>query len=229
MTTESSTAPQVASTAVRQRIAWEVALLALCTPLFLIYAPRDSALYITLALLFGGYIFITRQHTRHLVWGPAPAPYARRLRHTLAWVGSFTALNFVAFVVWGIWHERPLVPAHWLLALALYFGWAMLQQLIFQFYLHGRLRVLLPWGQPWLPAVLSAAAYGAVHYPDTGLMLLTTGVGCLWSLAYQRDRLLWPIALSHAVLGASYYYAVVGADLAANVMTRLLPLLRQAW
>lgn len=226
MPTEPGTHAPAGKAAVRRRIAFELALLAICTPLFLRYASRDSALYITLAALFGGYIFLTRQHTRDVVWGPAAEPHAQRLRHTLIWVGGFTALNLAAFVAWGIWQARPLLPGQWLLALALYFAWALMQQLIFQFYLHGRLRLLLPWGQPWLPAALSAAAYGAVHYPDTGLMLLTTGVGCLWSLAYQRDRLLWPIALSHAVLGSGYYYAVVGADLAANVTARLAPLAR---
>lgn len=226
MPTEPGTAPPSANAAVRRRIALELTLLAVCTPLFLRYAPRDSALYITLAMLFGGYIFLTRRHTRLVVWGPAAEPHAQRLRHTLRWVGVFTALNLAAFLAWGVWHARPVIPGHWLLALTLYFAWAALQQVIFQFYLHGRLRLLLPWGQPGLPAALSACAYGAVHYPHTGLMLLTTCVGCLWSLVYQRDRLLWPIALSHAVLGTGYYYAVVGADLVANVVARLAPLTR---
>jgi hypothetical protein len=37
--------------------------------------------------------------------------------------------------------------------------------------------------------------------------------GVVWSSFYLRDRFLPPIALSHAVLGTTYFYWVRGQDL----------------
>ncbi|MGY8904246.1 MAG: CPBP family glutamic-type intramembrane protease [Burkholderiales bacterium] len=214
------------SRALRRCVATELAVLGVCTPLFLLYAPRDAALYMALAALFVCYVFLTRRHTAQHIWGAAATSQARRLRQSVWQLALFTALNAALFAAWGIAHSQRVSAASLLIAVCLYFPWALLQQGIFQFYLHGRLRVLLGHSPPWLPALLSGVAYGTVHFPNYELMLLTSLSGTLWGLVYQRDRLLWPIALSHAVLGSAYYHAVVGEDLVANVMARLMPLLR---
>ncbi|MFM9880512.1 MAG: type II CAAX prenyl endopeptidase Rce1 family protein [Burkholderiaceae bacterium] len=206
----------------RRRIAIELAMLGICTPLFLRYAPRDAVLYMGLAALFVGYVFLTRQHTAQKIWGPPTTASTLWLRQSIWQLGLFTAVNAALLGVWGLANGHKVVLANVLAAVCLYFPWALLQQGIFQFYLHGRLRVIVPYGQPWLPALLAGLAYGAVHFPHYELMLLTSLCGTVWGLAYQRNRLLWPVALSHAVLGSAYYYCVIGADLVANVTARLM-------
>ena len=51
---------------------------------------------------------------------------------------------------------------------------------------------------------------------------VTTVGGAAWAWFYLRDRLLAPLALSHALLGPAYFYWVRGEDLAGRWLTRLL-------
>jgi membrane protease YdiL (CAAX protease family) len=59
-----------------------------------------------------------------------------------------------------------------------------------------------------------------VHLPDAWLALAACLTGTVWSYSYLRDRQLLPIAVSHAVLGVSFYYGVVGCDLYETVVSR---------
>jgi membrane protease YdiL (CAAX protease family) len=96
----------------------------------------------------------------------------------------------------------------------LYFPWALLQQFVFQFYLLGRLSYLLP---PAVAIGITAVAFSAVHYPRYPIMAGTL-IGCLvWSLSYRRHRVLLPLAASHALLGATMHYWVIGRDLLADL------------
>jgi predicted secreted protein len=213
--------PALANLRTRRNIALELALLVICTPLFLLFAPPSRGLYMGLALLFVLYVWAGRRHTANAIWGLPTLPLAERRAHCLRWLGLLTLINAAAFALWYLLNAKSgqdLHVGHLLLALGLYFPWALLQQMIFQFYLHGRLRAALPWGQPWLPMVLAGCAYGAVHYPNAQVMLLTSVAGCIWGWFYQRDRLLWPIAVSHAVLGAGFYYLVAGADMVQDLL-----------
>ena len=92
----------------------------------------------------------------------------------------------------------------------LYAVWALGQQAIFQFYFLGRLQR----GLPRLPVpaliLLNGCAYGLVHLPDVRLAALTSVAGVVWTRVYYRDRLLLPLALSHALLGTAWY-ALPGA------------------
>ncbi len=99
---------------------------------------------------------------------------------------------------------------HMLLAAALYFPWALLQQYLFQYYLFGRLLRVFP--MP-LAIAVTAAAFACVHFPRWPVMGLTAVAGSAWALTYYRYRLLLPIAASHALLGAALHYWVFGHDL----------------
>jgi membrane protease YdiL (CAAX protease family) len=72
--------------------------------------------------------------------------------------------------------------------------------------------VLLPASSLAAPAV-NGALFGAVHLPDLEITALTTVGGAVWSWYYLRDRRLLPIAISHAVLGTTYYFWIRGEDL----------------
>jgi hypothetical protein len=98
-------------------------------------------------------------------------------------------------------------------AIGLYFPWALLQQTLFQFYLLGRLRVALPSKSP-LPAItLTGIGYSLVHLPDWGITVMTALAGTFWSSLYYAFRVLSPLALSHAILGSTFYYWIYGEDL----------------
>jgi membrane protease YdiL (CAAX protease family) len=105
---------------------------------------------------------------------------------------------------------------HIVLAIALYFPWALLQQYIFQFYLLGRLLHLM--GAPAAIA-LTAIAFACVHFPRWPVMTVVAVAGAVWALIYYRHRTLLPLAASHAVLGSALHYWVFGNDL----LNRWLP------
>ena len=102
---------------------------------------------------------------------------------------------------------------HILVAAALYAAWALLQQTLFQFYLLGRLRTLL---RPSAAILCTGSAYALVHLPDPWITLVTVFAGIFWTFLYDRYRVLWPLALSHGLLGSAFYYWVYGRDLAAE-------------
>ncbi len=207
--------------ALRRRIALELAALAVLTPIFLYFAPHDLGLYATLALLFLGFILITARNTKEYVWGRHEAHWFVRLRRSARPMSLLTIPPVAAFFAWCVWTGHHISWLNLFLAFCLYLPWALLQQTIFQVYLLGRLRAVLPLTPPILIAAFNGTAYGLVHLPDQGLALVTVVAGILWSYTYLRDRHLLPIAVSHAMLGSTFYYFVGARDLFAEWVVRL--------
>lgn len=98
-------------------------------------------------------------------------------------------------------------------AFLLYLPWALLQQFVFQFYLLGRLLLLLPL---WGAVGVTALAFSLVHFPRLPVMAVTLAAGAVWALIYRRYGALVPIAVSHALLGSALHYWVFGRDLLGN-------------
>jgi membrane protease YdiL (CAAX protease family) len=71
-------------------------------------------------------------------------------------------------------------------------------------------------------ASANGVLYGAVHLPDLDVALVTVAGGVVWSHSYYRERIVYPIAVSHAVLGASYFYWIRDSDLILEICGRLL-------
>jgi len=57
-------------------------------------------------------------------------------------------------------------------------------------------------------------SYALVHLPDVWTTLASAVAGIFWTVLYYRYRLLSPLALSHAILGSTFYYWIMGRDLA---------------
>jgi len=141
---------------------------------------------------------------------------------------SFTAAALVVLAIAALLVARTAgVPLggrfgnwHLLVAAALYFPWALLQQYIFQFYWFGRWLQIAP--VP-LAVALTAVAFAAVHFPRWPVMAVTLVAGGVWALIYYRWRTLVPLAVSHALLGTALHYWVFGNDL----LERWLPLLER--
>lgn len=201
---------------VRRRVGVELATLAVLTTIYLVLVPeRPVWVDAGLALVGVALVAATARRTREQVWG-APATDGReRLRHSSRHLLIATLTIALLFAIVGRWtgHADPMLRPTLLAALVPFTLWASLQQLLFQFYLLGRLRALLPSAPPLALAAVNGLLFGAVHLPDVEVTVLTIVGGAVWSWYYLRDRRLAPIAVSHAVLGTTYYYWIRGEDL----------------
>lgn len=221
----------------RQRVARELLILVVLSTGFLVLFPRRPiSVDMGLALFALGLILLTARHTRSAIWGPLPVELkGTRWQRCAVSTTLLTVPVILFFCLLGMYigYERggeagvgarllhPKIP----IAIALYLPWALLQQTLFQFYLLGRVRTLWPSLHPLSHSALNGLAFGLVHLPNLWVVLLAGLGGAAWSRLYIRYRLLWPLALSHAVLGTTFYYWVYGQDLMGawvRVLARLL-------
>jgi len=213
----------------RVRVAAELAILAVLTALFLYWAPRNTVLYVGMALIGFALIGFNAKETRDRIWGPPASPEFDRVRRCAVNMLILTVPPVIVFLIFGLvarhyklwWladEASPMFSLHFFIAVALYLPWAMLQQTLFQFYLLGRLRVLLPFAPPLMLSVINGFAYGLVHLPEIPVTAVTIIGGIFWSYSYHTDRYVVPIAVSHAVLGSTFYYWVYGRDLIAELV-----------
>jgi membrane protease YdiL (CAAX protease family) len=209
-------------TTTRRSVAFEVAALGAVTLVFVAtFTVRPAYADFLLAGAAVALILLSAKRSQRLwalAFDPPEAPRAR-YRAMLLVIGIFTTVALLVLAATAlVLASHPEAPTaaqrfgnwHLLLAAALYFPWALLQQYIFQFYLFGRLLRLVP--VPFAIAI-TALAFSCVHYPRWPVMALTAVAGSVWSVAYYRYRQLLPLALSHALLGAALHYWVFAHDL----------------
>jgi CAAX prenyl protease-like protein len=104
---------------------------------------------------------------------------------------------------------RPL-PAHAWVVLTLYPVWALVQQFLAQALIARNLRLL---GAPRAVIIpVAALLFGLAHVPDWPLVGLCAAAGLVWTTLYLRIPNLWPLAISHAVLGTLAYYWLLERD-----------------
>lgn len=200
----------------RRRVAFELATLAVLTSIFLLAVPKrpvwvDAGLGLFAVVL----VAATARKTREQIWAPLAHERGERLPHSWRHLLMATAGVALLFAIVGrrTGHAGQTFTVTMLATLIPFTLWATLQQLLFQFYLLGRLRALLPASPPLALAAINGLLFGAVHLPDVELTALTSIGGLVWSWYYLRDQSLAPIAISHAVLGTTYYYWIRGEDL----------------
>jgi hypothetical protein len=212
----------------QRQVIVELTVVGALTALYLLLVPRRPAVVdLGLALLALIAIAVTAGDTRRRVWG-APAPRLGRRHSTLMLMGTAAAAALFAGIgiarVWWTtddWRAvaEELLRPTLLATFSVFVLWALLQQTLFQFYLLGRLRALLPGASALMLAVTNGILFGAVHLPVWDVAVVTTVGGAVWSWCYLRDQLLLPIALSHAALGTTYFYWVRGRDLVLDWLT----------
>lgn len=190
----------------RRRVALELAVIAIATSGFLILVrERPVFVDVGLAALALGLIGLGRHETRRRVWPDVPHEDHRRRADRVLVAATFASL----LLLLAAGHIRgrqvdAMLPVIFVATVALFAPWAWLQQALFQFYLLGRLRVLLRDAGDIAIVGATGALFAAVHAPQWDLVAVTALAGWLWSYYYLRARRLWPIALSHAVLGTAY-------------------------
>jgi len=212
----------------QRRTVVELLVLGLLTSGFLALFPRRSvSIDLGLALFALSLVLVNANYTRTHIWGQSPLEIGR-----VGWRGyvlvtmTLTVLVILVFLLVGVaigyqgagWPGakarilHPYIP----IAVLLYLPWALLQQTLFQFYLLGRVCTLCPSLHPLVQSLLNGLVFGMVHTIDIGIVVLATLGGTLWSFLYLRYRRLWPLAISHAVVGTTFYYWVYGYDLASR-------------
>lgn len=202
------------SPALRLRIAAELATVSVLTLVFLLYAPRHTGLYIGMALIGMGLVGFSARETREKIWGPPASPEFDRVRRCTINMSMLTLPPIAVFLVIGVVYDHKILNINFLWTLCFYLPWALLQQSLFQFYLLGRLRALLPFASPLLLSIINGVAYGLVHIPGGWELTLVTIIGGIfWSYSYHRDRYVLPIAISHALLASTFFCFVYGRDL----------------
>jgi hypothetical protein len=207
----------------RHRILIELFVLGVLTIVFLALFPkRPIYIDVLLALFALCLIASNARFTKNSVWVqfPPEEKLQTRVRRSYLLATAVTLPVILAFAAIGLvlgyreygWDGAwaRLLNYHLPLAFALYLPWALLQQLLFQFYLLGRLLTLFP--AP-VSVVATGMAYSLVHLPDIGITLAAAAAGIFWTFLYRRDRVLLPLGLSHALLGSTFYYWVYGHDL----------------
>lgn len=214
----------------RRRVTGELLVLGVMASVFLALFPQRPILVdLGLALFALSLVLLTAPFTRTELWAQWPAdtePTSRgrgllaTLALTLGTIVFFLAIGLSIGYQGADWPGakarvlHPYIPR----ALLLYLPWAFLQQMLFQFYLLSRIRTLCPSWHPFAVSTLNGLIFGLVHVPHLWIVLLAAIGGTLWSLLYLQYRQLWPLALSHALIGTTFYYWVYGSDLAGRWM-----------
>lgn len=207
----------------KRRFLTELLVLFVLTIVFLVAFPKRSV-YLDglLALLAFSLIVWNAGFTKNSVWiyFPPKDDLRTRVRRSYTLAATFTIPVILGFAAIGLtlgykelgWEGAWTRMSNWhlLVAFILYLPWALLQQYLFQFYLLGRLLVLLPTSAA---VFTTGMTYALVHLPEVGLALATAPAGIFWTFLYRRDRVLLPLGLSHALLGSTFYYWICGRDL----------------
>jgi membrane protease YdiL (CAAX protease family) len=216
----------MATLTLKKRIALELVTLGLLTALFLLLFPhRPIYLDIALALIALTLLAFNANFTKNVVWAQFPScgNTPERFRSCLIKIAAMTFSLIILLLGMGValtYQEKGSITSlqclsnwHILIALCLYFPWALVQQTLFQFYLLGRLRTLLPSAAA---ITCTGISYALVHLPDLWITLATAAAGVFWTYLYNRYRYLIPLAFSHTVLGSTFYYCAYGIDLFEN-------------
>ena len=211
---------------IRGKVALELGVIAILIAVFLVLFPRrNMAVDVGLAALTLVAIGLSSRYSRNVVWAASPSPVRehrlKRCARVVFWVTVPAVLVFllvgavVAYHIGG-WPAVANRVFNWrmLAAFGCYLPWALMQQALLQFYLLGRLLVLIPKRYLSVTMILTGVCFGLVHLPEVNMALVTVIAGTVWSFIYYRYRLLLPLAFSHAALGTAYYYGIAGQDLA---------------
>lgn len=211
---------------VQRRVVVELSVLAALTVVFLfVFSRRPAWVNVALAVFSVALLALNARYTRNVVWGQFPPALDRRSCVQKSWMfaGPATGIVVIVFLATGLtlgyleggWETATRRVSNWHIVpvLALYFPWAFLQQTLFQFYLLGRLSTVFP--AP-VAVICTGVAYSLVHLPDFAVTAVTAVAGVCWTYIYYRFRVVSPLALSHALLGSTFYFWVYGKDLVSE-------------
>jgi hypothetical protein len=222
----------------RVKVARELLILAALSVSFLLLFPKRPIIVdMTLALLALGLVLLNAKSIKARAWQPLRPEVGIRWRDCLRSTMIPTVFVMLVFLLIGTvigyqgagWpgaRARMLHP-HMPMAIIFYLPWALVQQVLFQFYLLGRLRLLFASLPPLYLAALNGLAFGLVHVTNPWIAAMAGLGGAFWSVLYLRWRLLWPLAISHALVAVTFFYWVYGRDVASQWNSLILSLMNR--
>ncbi len=201
---------------------------------FFVLPDRSILVHVSSALLGLVALALNARFTTDVVWAPFPLATSKNVRWRRCFADVLPVTLIAGLLCFGLglllgyldngWPTAWRRVANWhiLLAVCVYFPWALVQQTLCQFYLLGRLYALLP---STAAIMCTGMAFGLVHVPNLEMMAVTAAAGLFWTYLYSRYRVLLPLAVSHAMLGSTLQYWIYGEDLVAAWQQRILGVL----
>ena len=114
-------------------------------------------------------------------------------------------------MLWLAKRQGSLVsPESFYVMLVAYPFWGLVQQFIFQSFLHTRLIRL---GASQWSVIVVGAAYAVVHLGSQTLAIVMLCGGIVMSVIFRAAPNIIPLGIAHGVLGAILYHLVLGHDL----------------
>ena len=115
--------------------------------------------------------------------------------------------------------NRLAIPPTFWVVLPLYPLYGIAQQFAVQALIARNLRGLVP--REGMRIFLVGSCFGAAHFPNLPLMILTFVAGSGFAWSYSRSPNLWVLGVSHGFLGVLAYYWVLGLDPGAELIAWL--------
>ncbi|MGB0429715.1 MAG: type II CAAX prenyl endopeptidase Rce1 family protein [Bacteroidia bacterium] len=106
---------------------------------------------------------------------------------------------------------------HLVIAILLYPFWGLLQQFIVMRFVAANLKkfklksIVIIW--------VTALAFGSVHIPVWPLFAATFIIGLMFTSLYIKYKNLWPLGITHGILGAFFYFYVLNEDPIAQIIS----------
>jgi membrane protease YdiL (CAAX protease family) len=166
------------------------------------------AFLVPCAALWTGYIVMRVWRDRGIpaAWGFRRDTLKPAALYCLAF-SLAAALAIAAYRLAAGWRPLP-EGAVWIFAL--YPLWSLVQQFLIQALVASNFERLGMSRGIIVPA--AAMLFGLSHLPDWPLAGLCAVAGLAWTWIFLKTRNLWPLALSHAWLGAMAYYWILERD-----------------
>jgi membrane protease YdiL (CAAX protease family) len=158
---------------------------------------------------FGLGLMVIRWHGLGLA--PPPASPATQRRILFA-IGSGTAILLATLLAYARVEGVAISWVAFVVTGAIYLPFAWLQQDITQRYLVARLGASLAPRSATRAALVGGVIFGLCHLPFPGLLGPTLIAGVVWACVFLHSGRVWPIVVSHAVLGAGYFLTVLQRD-----------------
>jgi membrane protease YdiL (CAAX protease family) len=131
-------------------------------------------------------------------------------------------MALVAFLLIGCTQNTINVTWHIVPILLLYPLWGIVQQFLVIAMVGGNLKAINPGkAQTIVNIIVTAALFGAIHYPYHWLMAGTFILAIVYGIIYYRSPNLIVLGLFHGWLGALFFYTVVNRDPYLEIFGRM--------
>lgn len=168
--------------------------------------------YVALAIVcWTSYVIYKSYRTPGILahWGFSKSTFVKAFNVVL----PFAVFAIVSFFTVGAFRGSLQLSWHLLPILILYPLWGVIQQFLVIGLVAGNLNDMQQLSFPkWLVIVFTALLFSVVHYPSLWLMASTFVLALFYGYVYLKVKNLYVLGLFHGVLGALFYYTVLGED-----------------